>query len=69
VAQKFHFAILQIKVTCASRGLSAIRELLVKTYIKSPCTLLYLRVGSFRRKSLYVYDIFKLIIGSGYEYG
>jgi len=29
VAQKFHFAILQIEVTRASRGLSAIAELLV----------------------------------------
>jgi len=30
VAQKFHFAILRIEVTRASRGLSAIAELLVK---------------------------------------
>jgi len=30
VAQNFHFAILQIEVTRASRGLSAIAELLVK---------------------------------------
>jgi len=29
VAQKFHFAILRIKVTRASRGLSAIADLLV----------------------------------------
>jgi len=29
VAQKFHFAILRIEVTRASRGLSAIAELLV----------------------------------------
>jgi len=29
VAQKFHFAILRIEVTCVSRGLSAIAELLV----------------------------------------
>jgi len=31
VAQKFHFAILRIEVTRASRGLSAIAELLVLT--------------------------------------
>ena len=31
VAQKFHFAILRIEVTRASRGLSAIAELLVCT--------------------------------------
>jgi len=30
VAQKFHFSILRIEVTRASRGLSAIAELLVK---------------------------------------
>jgi len=30
VAQKSHFAVLRIKVTRASRGLSAIAELLVK---------------------------------------
>jgi len=30
VAQKFHFAILRIEVTRASRGLSAIAELLVR---------------------------------------
>jgi len=30
VAQKFHFAILRIEVTRASRGLSVIAELLVK---------------------------------------
>jgi len=30
VAQKFHFAILRIEVTRASRGLSAIAELLVE---------------------------------------
>jgi len=30
VAQKFHFAILRIEVTCASHGLSAIPELLVE---------------------------------------
>jgi len=37
VAQKFHFAILQIKVTSTSRGLSAIAELLVshRTLISS----------------------------------
>jgi len=29
VAQKFHFANLRIEVTCASRGISAISELLV----------------------------------------
>jgi len=29
VAQKFHFAILRIEVTCVSHGLSAIAELLV----------------------------------------
>jgi len=29
VAQKFHFAVLRIEVTHASRGLSAIAELLV----------------------------------------
>jgi len=32
VAQKFRFAILQIEVTHASRGLSAIAELLVFIY-------------------------------------
>jgi len=32
VAQKFHFAILRIEVTRASRGLSAIAELLVNIY-------------------------------------
>ena len=31
MAQKFHFAILQIEVTRASRGLSVIAELLVQT--------------------------------------
>jgi len=31
VAQKFHFAILRIEVTRASRGLAAIAELLVQT--------------------------------------
>jgi len=31
VAQKFHFAILRIELTRASRGLSAIAELLVET--------------------------------------
>jgi len=31
VVQKFHFAILRIEVTRASRGLSAIAELLVVT--------------------------------------
>jgi len=31
VAQKFHFVILRIEVTRASRGLSAIAELLVST--------------------------------------
>jgi len=35
VAQKFHFAILQIEVTRASRGLSAIAELLVKDILYS----------------------------------
>jgi len=32
VTQKFHFAILRIEVTRASRGLSAIAELLVKKW-------------------------------------
>jgi len=33
VAQKFHFAVLQIEVTRASRGLSATAELLVNIII------------------------------------
>jgi len=41
VAQKFHFAILQIDVTRASCGLSAIAELLV---IKCQCNFSLLRV-------------------------
>jgi len=36
VAQKFHFAILRIEVTRASRGLSAIAELLVQTIAQKP---------------------------------
>jgi len=35
VAQKFHFAILQIEVTRASRGLSAIAELLVNVALQA----------------------------------
>jgi len=34
VAQKFHFAILRIEVTRASRGLAAIAELLVVLSIR-----------------------------------
>jgi len=33
VAQKFHFAILRIKVTRESRGLSAVAELLVSKVV------------------------------------
>ena len=36
MAQKFHFAILRIEVTHASRGLSAIAELLVQTVAQKP---------------------------------
>jgi len=40
VAQKFHFAILRIEVTRASRGLSAITELLV-TYLETGMNALW----------------------------
>jgi len=45
VAQKFHFAILRIEVTSASRGLSAIAELLV-THRRSVAK----RGGCFQRR-------------------
>ena len=40
VAQKFHFAIFRIEVTRASRGLSAIAELLVVYLLLRACVVL-----------------------------
>ena len=45
------------------RHLDHINRVILKTSIISPRSLLYLRVGSFRREGLYMYDMFfKLII-------
>jgi len=70
VAQKFHFAILRIEVTHASRGLSAIAELLVTLHFASckpvdSLVLIFAFVGALAYTTLdNVWVVFPAITGS-----